>query len=669
MELHVARVPQFTREVDASALCENRRRAMKLLRCSYLVCLTLAVLVFSGATAATTLGRLRGAAVLGHPLALTVPLQTADENDANGLCVAADVYFGDSPIESSNVTARVEGGGAATYIRISVRKPVDEPVVTVYAKVGCQQQSTRKYVLLSEFPSEVQTPQVPTTGGETALAKGSGPTNSVGVASTAAVNHQLPTQSSEKRSTKTKSAVNPVTSAIAEGTEPIRRLKKDVSADSQSSTYRAKKHSGTESGGARLKLLPLDITQNWEPILRWTDELPIPSSDVDVQKRQQAAEMWHAINLTPEAVLQEAGKRAALEAELNTLIVSTRANQAAITELSAQLEVAHARRLWNPAVYSMMLLLSACGVGLVLMVRRGKGILAGKKPWWFGSEDGANEGSLVSIDLHNREDLSVRRSSESTHAVGSMPYVRDAGTPHIDIDIPLPNPVPTVGSAQVGDVDSRAGLQNIESRPMDFLHSNIGALRAINTHEMVDVRQQAEFFLALGQHDEAVGVLYGALSQGTESNPHIYLDLIALLHKLSRKDEYEKVRQAFNALYTCHVPVYGAYSSSSSLGLLDYPDLLQPLIKLWPTSVATEYVEKCLVRDDRDSLDGGIEIDAFKDLLLLHGILQSVSTAASSVAMAVPHRVLPCLRSEGSSVTTHASPTAFVAADVDLDLS
>lgn len=642
---------------------------MKLSRCYHFVCWALAGLVLSEPTAAMTLGRLRGASVLGQPLALTVPLQTSADEDVGSLCVAAEAYFGESQVEPSSVTARLEGGPGSALIRVSVRKPVDEPVVTVYLKLGCLQQSTRKYVLLSEFSSEVEAPQVPVLGAAV-VAKEVVRANPPSMAAIGSNAPLPPAQPAGKRSPKAKSVADSVAPKVLASSEFLQGTEKTTAAAPSQSKTPSSKKKGVTAGGARLKLLPLELTQDWEPSLRWTDALPAPAGDVDAQKRAQAAALWHVINATPEEILQEASRRSTLEAELNGLVASSRANQQAIAELNQQLKAAQEGRLSNPVVYVLLFLLVASGAGMAVLVRLRRGDGAGGKPWWLGAGEVGVSGTYASAESDEGRDWSVHPHQASGHAHDPVKPERASIMP-AEVDIPLPDSgLPTGTSMQQADTNpSGAAMprQGLDSRPMDFIHSNLGALRAINTHEMVDVRQQADFFLALGQHDEAIGVLYGALSQSTESNPHVYLDLIALLHKLSRKDEYEKVRHALNALYTCHVPAYGEYSVVGR-GLLEYPDLLMPLVKLWPTAVAMEYVEKCLVREDTDAADSGIDMEAFKDLLLLHGILGSVVVPAPQAVWHCPPRTLPALQNTQPFLATRGF-SAVSKPSVDLDLS
>lgn len=634
---------------------------MKFSSCYTFVCCALAGFVLSQPTAAMTLGRLRGASVLGQPLALTIPLQLASDEDASGLCVGADVYFGDAPVEASNVSTRLEVAVGAALIRVSVRKPVDEPIVTLYLKTGCQQKSTRKYVLLSEFSSEVQSAQL-VTAQDAGMDKTAVRPDTSRTAAALPVVPLRPASSATKRPARAYPAAEPVVRTQSAPLVPMvleDSTKHATAPVPPPKLNAAKRKAGT--GGARLQLLPLDLSQDWEPSLRWTDQLPAPLGEVDAQKRAQAEQLWRVISASPEEILQENGKRVAMEAELRSLVASSRANQVAITELNAQLQAAHAERLNNPAVYVLLALLAACGAGLAYVVAGRKRVRGVRSPWWNGAGDGAE-----SRATHWRD-----APEEAGHQV-AQPHAaeedqRPAGSAYSEaVDIPLSDSLlPTLSGTEGAGSQGIPQPRSSSTLPTDFLHSNLGALRAINSQEMVDARQQADFFMALGQHDEAVGVLYGALSHGAEPNPHVYLDLISLLHKLSRKDDYEKVRQVFNALYTCHIPAYGEYSSAG-LGLLEYPDLLAPLVPLWPKAVAIDYVVRCLLRDDNDTADRGIDREAFEDLLLLHGMLGNVAlpSVLSEVLQPCPARTLPVRSS---------LPQPFLAAKdvsaLDLDLS
>ncbi len=125
------------------------------------------------ASTALTLGRAKGAAWIGQPLDLRVPVQRDASDMGLGLCAEADVFHGESRQDGARVQIQTESGPTAdtTNLKVTSSALVDEPVVTVYVRVGCGQKVTRKYVLLADFPPEPQiaparptpaAPQVPT---------------------------------------------------------------------------------------------------------------------------------------------------------------------------------------------------------------------------------------------------------------------------------------------------------------------------------------------------------------------------------------------------------------------------------------------------------------------------------------------------------------------------
>lgn len=169
-------------------------------------------------------------------------------------------------------------------------------------------------------------------------------------------------------------------------------------------------------------------------------------------------------------------------------------------------------------------------------------------------------------------------------------------------------------------VPSQYGAGKKAARP-DFAPSNHGTLRSINTREMLDVRQQAEFFMALGQHDEAMRLLESNIRGSDDSNPLVFLDLLKIFHTLGRRADFERYREDFNQQFTGRIPPYEDFLAEGN-GLEAYDEICQQIVVLWPTAYTIDYIEQCLVRVPEDDPEQGIDLEAFKDLLLLYGILK-----------------------------------------------
>jgi pilus assembly protein FimV len=108
---------------------------------------------------ALTLGHSRGVALIGRPLDVGIAVTLDKPGQGADLCPDADVFQGDTRVDASRVTTSLEpGSGQNAVVRVRSSQPVDEPVVTVYLRLGCKEKFTRRYVLLSEEPGDFVAP-------------------------------------------------------------------------------------------------------------------------------------------------------------------------------------------------------------------------------------------------------------------------------------------------------------------------------------------------------------------------------------------------------------------------------------------------------------------------------------------------------------------------------
>lgn len=594
-------------------------------------------------SSALTLGRARGAALLGQPFQITVPVQLAADEDGSGLCFEADVFYGDVRQESTRVSVTPErnSAGQPTALRILSRMPVDEPVVSVYVRSACGVSTSRRYVLLADLASEVSPPvaapaplpRQPATA-VTASASPAGPAVEAGSGATA----------SAALAAKSK----PVPTASTPKTSP------------RAEPPRANKAPGT--GRPRLKLAPLDLSQDWDPTLKSSPEL-LATPVEDVQKRLAAAALWRTLNLTPEEVLRDAARLQGLEQSMGKLGEQTAQNQRQMQALFARLEKSEADKYANPLVYALAAALLALAAGVLWFWRRVRN--AGDTPWWRGQA----ESQLPPVERDTTaQDASVALRPAAVVPVVTRPQSPPVAAPLTDVDIDLhlddlSPPAPVVAATAGATPSSRMmGLR-------DFSHSMSGSLRSINTQEVLDVRQQAEFFMTLGQYDDAISLLEHNIADHAESNPLVYLDLLKALHTLSRKEAFDRYREEFNALFTGQVPPYTQFNQPGA-GLDAYPELCAHIASVWPSKAALEFIEKCLVHERNAAAEVRFNLEAFRELLLLHALLTRLlgetssgvvpfSTAKSSEPGAAP-------LAETGPVPVDA---ALPAMDIDLDLS
>ena len=569
---------------------------------------------------ALTLGRARGGVLLGQALKLTVPIRAEAEEATSALCFEADVFYGDTRQDASRVTVSSDFSPTSQsgYVVITSDARVDEPVVTVYLRAGCQSKTTRRFVVLADPVSET----APATPVQTAKVvrdqpRAISPTTSDGTLPT--LDGETPPKSRAKRTV----TVRP---------EPVQTVAVAVQPVAKSTAKR----------GARLKLAPIDLTVDRDPTLRSSDNLQWTETE-DLQKRAEAILLWRSLNASPQDILGADTRRRAMEEDLKNLQTITAKNRQALQDLTMRLEQAESQRYFNPLVYGLLAMLLVCSAGGAYIWLRMRRMGDAAAPWWGadGSHDRveSEDGSAGPAGPSTRSAVAVPPSilTEQEPAQTSMDSGSNnvaIGLSKVDIDLHVDEPVAD-RSAMVSvpqDVFPKVDPPIEMSRAaghVDFAHSMNSSLRALNTQEMLDVRQQAEFFMTLGQHEEAIGMLKDSIASSADSNPLIYLDLLRVLHTLGRKIEYDQYRSDFNALFSGRVPTYTEFSVGGD-GLEAYPEVCEKIAALWHSDEAVTYIESCLVHTPEGEAAPGFELEAFRDLLMLHGVAMRVASISES---------------------------------------
>lgn len=222
----------------------------------------LAWLCIASSSAGLTLGRVQGLAIIGQPLDVRVPVQFDTSEDAQSACLNAEVVYGDWLLDSTRVSVAVESKGDATsrpvLIRVRTSVAVNEPVVTVNLRSGCQIRTSRGYTLLAELPTQVvELPPVRQPATEQL------PAPSVQAVASAPMVIQ-------RRERVAQAASRP---AAPQAVKPTVALAQAPQAAGGSALpVRAPKPTKSTSR-ARLKLDPLDLMIERDPVLRATDEL------------------------------------------------------------------------------------------------------------------------------------------------------------------------------------------------------------------------------------------------------------------------------------------------------------------------------------------------------------------------------------------------------------
>ena len=573
---------------------------------------------------AASLGRLRGAAILGRPLDVAVDAQLGAGELPDALCATAEVFFGDTKISPARVRVVTEPAGTGSaggglLIRVRTTNPVDEPVVSVFVAEGCTQKTTRKYVMFADPLAETSPASpaaypalsalavtVPAPVGVQGLAVSPSSASSARASSAATA----PAASVPPKVRKPRGA-KPADTDDLGVPAPAAALRLPSARLTGQAPTRQAQPSG-KNGRARLKLDALDLSIERDPVLRSSTELlSIPSTD-DAQ-RQASAALWQALNAQPQDVLKDSQRLKALERDVSTLVAQNRSTQQAVASLKGQLEKARNERYNNWLVYVLGLLLALAVA--VWMWRRTPAVDSERRgnPWWGKSEviDSGQDASDLRTPVATNKGRVDAKSAALVPTDSSLDVDLEVDETLFDsLRHPsLANPLPGVPPLDPRD-------QN------EFLPSLPGMPRPVNAEELFDVQQQADFFVTLGQFDQAIEVLRHHITDNVETSALAYLDLFDLYHRLQRTEDYELLRKDFNRVFNAQVPAMADYSTND-VGLDAYPSALSRIEALWPTPRVLEVIEESIFRKP-DANAEAFNLTAYRELLLLYSVAKEI---------------------------------------------
>ena len=100
--------------------------------------------------------------------------------------------------------------------------------------------------------------------------------------------------------------------------------------------------------------------------------------------------------------------------------------------------------------------------------------------------------------------------------------------------------------------------------------------------ELIDLEQQADFFIALAQDDAAIDLLMGELRHSGGSSPMPYLKLLEIYRRRGDIDAHERIRERFNRRFNAHAPANVAEPMAGQ-SLEAYADAIARLQAAWAT--------------------------------------------------------------------------------------
>lgn len=651
-------------------------------RASAAALLTYLLALWPGAAAALGLGHPSTRAVLGEPLRLSVQVRLEPGEQVTDECLSAEVYFGDEKVGRTAVSAAVLPAVAAVpnaaqastrTLLVRTTALVNEPVVTVYLSAGCQARITRKFVALADPPSDRITSAQAVASSDVALLDNEG--GAQGGAASAQAAPRSAMAAATPRSTRLAGAARTKSADV--------RSSRSASGESGPSLARSgrkqahpKAPVALATAVSRLQVDPVEADALVSPELRASVAMS-PEQAASAQadgpevqaRRDAAAALWRALNATPEQQLREQQRLQALEKQLGQLHAEgeqTRQNVSVLQARMRQIEADRPSGFWTYALGGLALAAMGAALYFHAQWRRQER----QRAAWWPTHSGAVP---LSVPREGVPDTASPPEPQDTsaafvHAPSTVPSATAEVASPSAVSIALasalpaatPAGTPVAAMAAAARADWGTAPPSL-AQPLDEA-APTEPLRAVSVEELIDLEQQAEFFVVLGQDEAAIGLLEAHV-QGTEGTiPLPFLKLLELYQRLGRRDDYQRVQAAFNAHFNGHAPTWES-DLQQGHSLVEYPGIIERLQALWsaPTR-AMDVLEKSLIRPDAQTET--FDLPAYRELLFLYAIARDLADKPQTGFDAPITAVTPLMATRPFIADPDVRPTL----DVDLCL-
>lgn len=581
--------------------------------------LWIAITLLFASQSADALGWARAdqAAVLGRPLSFSATLRLDPGDEIAPECVRAEVASGDRVLPSALVHVHADASAEALTMRVLTEPTIDEPVVTVTLAVGCPTKLSRRFVLFAD-PAPV--PPAPMA----AAVPASRPVD-------------LPPAAAPAASVPQTAALPPPRPAAPSRAEDRPRA--------------------PAPGVARPRAVPRSSAP--APRLRLDPVEPLPSRATATAAAASAVQdAIAAVSRAASAAEAAASAASAAEARVATLEQSVRQLRAdadqsrqLVTQLRRELAEAREDRWHLPLILAVAALLALAG-GL----------------WWRLRA------------LQQERQRAWRRAA--TADAPPQPPTPTSQLPLMTSEIPMPPVVPPPRPPIVPPTPGPE-VHEIHSERTQILptgsRADEGAPRDVTIEELLDLEQQAEFFIVLGQDDAAIDLLVEHLRDTGGGSPLPYLKLLEIYRRRGEREAYERTRERFNRRFNAYAPEWEA-DLQHGRSLDDYPGVLPRLQQVWgrPLDAMAE-LEALLFRKSRGEL---FDLPAYREVLFLYSLARDLLdreavesgtvdlllplAEESDFGMTSPH---PYLTLERESVFDPGTAAPAPVAAIDLDLS
>ena len=569
-------------------------------RCLPLVIAGIAAAVVLDSPAAS-LSAAGSSTVLGQPLDFAVQVRLQPGESLAPECISAEVTQGDRRVPPALVRALLVATGAdSARIRVTTEQTIEEPVIGVLLNVGCASaRYSRRYVVLADPPIDT----APTT---VMVATASPPVPAQALApAVAPLDPQAAPRSPPTRET----------AEARQAREARRAAQRQARAERRAASRAA-------AAAARADAAPATVAA---PRLRLEAVEPTPSAAAaGVEAALQAvAEAASAARAASAAASAAALRIATLERTVAELRGDANAGREGAAELRTRLARAEQASRWTTPLLGLVLLMTAVSAWLAWRLN--------------GAERNRQRGWQTPAPTPDQVALPNSEFTPSKLPTAPIPFVnsevrlpqpvaarsRPAWPAPVSV-APDTEPPHTMSATQplgrLDTIESENAAQRTE--PLSARGAaEEAAPRDVSIEELIDLEQQAEFFVVLGQDDAAVELLVEHLRHTGGGSPMPYLKLLEIYRRRGRRAEYERLRERFNLRFNAYAPAWDA-DLQTGRTLDTYAGVIPRLQQVWPRPLdAMAELEALLFRKSRGDL---FELPAYREVLFLYSMARDL---------------------------------------------
>jgi pilus assembly protein FimV len=586
------------------------------------------------AAAAAGLGAGAASTVLGQPLDFPVQVRLEPGEGLNPECVAAEVTTGDRRVPPSLVGAIVEMTGTDTArVRVRTQTAIDEPVVSVQLTVGCSSKISRRYVVMAD-------PPLMAMAVAPAFAANPAPVPDAAAAAPApappAAQARPPAEPQTAAAAAPRASVEepPAAPRPARPARVARSAPREPGSAAPARPRRTQARSPAterraatpETRSAPAPRLRLDVA---EPPPRSAEALAVDEALAAV------AEAASAARAAASAASASAERIAVLERTVESLRVEAKTSKDLAAQLRQRLSEAEKGSMWTLPLMVVAGLLAALSAWLAWRLGRAQSV----------RQEGWRDALVVppAAPASEQQPSTMAPGGEATPSrlpTAPIPFVTSElrpGPPPASVRVARaspawPPPAPPVAWPPPDSLPPTVEMEPVpptqRTEPMPAgARSDEDSPRDVSIEELIDLEQQADFFVVLGQDEAAIDLLVEHVRTTGGGSPLPYLKLLEIHHRRNDREAYERMRGRFNHRFNAYAPEWGV-DLTHGRSLDDYAGVLPRLQQVWPRPLdAMAELEALLFRKSRGEL---FDLPAYREVLFLYSLARDLLDRAAA---------------------------------------